>query len=79
MKLTYRGIAYMLPSNTISSHAIYGGIPAKTGVAKYRGAAYLTQQHATFAMPRHTFNLKYRGAYYYPESVYPTDPGLAAI
>lgn len=71
MKLTYRGVAYCLPS----AHVHFNS--AKTFVGKYRGVP-CSIQYST-AAPKHAFNLKYRGAYYDPGSVYPTSSGLAAI
>jgi hypothetical protein len=80
MQLTYRGIAYSLTSTSIHPSIVNPlDTSAKAVVAKYRGAAYLIQQGSTSVMPKCPFNLKYRGAHYYPESFYPVDPGLASI
>jgi hypothetical protein len=70
MKLTYRGVAYTLPSATVHLNS------SQTLVGKYRGATCLIEQFTLPSAGR--INLKYRGAYYYPGSVYPTNPGLAA-
>ncbi|NJO79972.1 MAG: DUF4278 domain-containing protein [Cyanobacteria bacterium RM1_2_2] len=76
MKLTYRGIAYTLRSATVNLHSAQTS--AQTLVGKYRGIP-CSIQRPTLATPSHTLNLKYRGAYYHPDSVYPNQSGLAAI
>lgn len=74
MQLTYRGIAYSLSSVTVSLDP-----SVKPIVGKYRGVPCSIQQFKPATMPRRTFNLKYRGAYYYPNSNYPIQSGFAAI
>lgn len=71
MKLTYRGAAYSPASTNVHLNS------AKTFVGKYRGVP-CSIQYST-SVPKHAFNLKCRGAYYDPGSVYPTSSGLAAI
>ncbi len=80
MKLTYRGIAYTLRSATVNLHSAQASAQAsaQTLVGKYRGIP-CSIQRPTLATPSHTLNLKYRGAYYHPDSVYPNQSGLAAI
>jgi hypothetical protein len=72
MQLTYRGIVY-----THSSTPVARSTSAQSLLGKYRGVPCLIQ----YPKPaiRHKFNLKYRGAYYYPDCIYPSQSGLAPI
>lgn len=74
MQLTYRGVAYSPPATA------HFNFSAKTVVGKYRGVTCSIRQDSSVNQLGR-INLRYRGAYayYYPDSVYPTNPGLAAI